>query len=117
VKAAGAEFALKKYPLTDNRDRQGAEARALSFFERAKIAEAPRLVASDIQDRISLMSWLDGGAVSAVSDADVEQFADFQLRLDRAIDDAARREIGPGLGDLPIRVRASSPRPAAGWIG
>ena len=40
------------------------------------------------------MSWLDGAAVTAMSDADVEQFADFQLRLDRAIDDEARQHIG-----------------------
>jgi hypothetical protein len=94
VKATSAEFALKKYPMTDNRDRQGAEARALSFFERAKIAAAPRLVASDASERISLMSWLNGSSVTEMSDADVEQFADFQLHLDSAIDDEARRHIG-----------------------
>ena len=94
VKTADSAFALKKYPLTDSRDRQGAEARALAFFERAQIADTPRLIASDTQSGVSLMSWLDGAAVSAVSNADVEQFAEFQLRLDSAIDDAAARQIG-----------------------
>jgi Phosphotransferase enzyme family len=94
VKAADGNYAMKKYPLTDSRDRQGAEARALRFFERARISETPRLVACDTDNRVSLMSWLDGAAVTAVSNADVEQFAEFQLRLDRAIDDAARRQIG-----------------------
>lgn len=94
VKTTDGKFALKKYPLTDRRDRQGAEARALEFFERARIADTPRLVATDTQDRTSLMSWLDGAAVSLVSSADVEQFAEFQIRLDSAIDDAARQQIG-----------------------
>ncbi len=94
VKAADGEFALKKYPLTDNRDRQGAEARALAFFERAQIPETPKLIACDTQDRISLMSWIYGDAVTTVSNADVEQFAEFQVRLDKATDDAARLEIG-----------------------
>jgi Phosphotransferase enzyme family len=92
--AAGA-FALKKYPPNDQRDRQGAEARALAFFERAGIARTPRLLAADYDARISLLSWIEGAAMTDPTDADVAQFAAFQVDLDRAIDDRARNEIGP----------------------
>jgi len=92
--AAGA-YALKKYPPNDRRDRQGAEARALAFFARAGIAHTPRLVAADYDARVSLISWLEGTAMAAPSDADVAQFAAFQINLDRAIDAPARGEIGP----------------------
>jgi hypothetical protein len=91
---AGA-FALKKYPPTDQRDRQGAEARALAFFARAGIAQTPRLVAADYAARISLLSWLAGAAMPQLTDADIAQFAAFQVDLDRAIDARARDEIGP----------------------
>jgi hypothetical protein len=92
--AAGA-FALKKYPPNDQRDRQGAEARALAFFARAGIARTPRLIAADHDARISLLSWLAGAALADLTDADVAQFAAFQIDLDRAIDTRARGEIGP----------------------
>ena len=92
--AAGA-FALKKYPPNDQRDRQGAEARALAFFARAGIARTPRLLAADYAARISLLSWLAGAAMPDLADADVAQFAAFQIDLDRAIDAQARDEIGP----------------------
>jgi Phosphotransferase enzyme family len=87
--------ALKKYPPDDNRDRQGAEARALSFFARAGIGRTPRLLAADHAARISLLSWLDGTALAAPADDDIARFAAFQVALDRAIDEKARREIGP----------------------
>jgi hypothetical protein len=43
---------------------------------------------------LSLMTWLDGTPMSVPTDADIEQFAIFQISLDRAIDALARREIG-----------------------
>jgi hypothetical protein len=88
-------YALKKYPADDRRDRQGAEARALAFFARAKLGHTPRLVAADNDAHVSLLSWIEGAAPAQVSDADVAQFARFQIDLDRAIDADARREIGP----------------------
>ena len=88
-------YALKKYPADDRRDRQGAEARALTFLARAGLGRAPRLVAADEGLRASLLSWVEGAAVAQVSDADVAQFVQFQIDLDRAIDAAARRDIGP----------------------
>jgi hypothetical protein len=95
ITTAAGHYALKKYPADDTRDRQGAEARALAFFARAGLAQAPRLVAADESLRASLLSWVEGAAVAQVSDADVAQFVQFQIDLDRAIDDDARRDIGP----------------------
>jgi hypothetical protein len=95
VTTAAGVFALKKYPPDDRRDRQGAEARALAFFARAGLARTPRLVAADQAARVSLLSWLDGTAMTEPSDADIAQFAAFQVDLDRAIDDGTRIDIGP----------------------
>jgi fructosamine-3-kinase len=94
VTTAAGDFALKKYPANDQRDRQGAEARALAFFARAGILAVPRLVAADHDGRMSLLSWFEGTAISAPTDTDIEQFATFQIDLDRAIDAQAQREIG-----------------------
>jgi hypothetical protein len=95
IATAAGSYALKKYPEDDRRDRQGAEARALAFFARAGFARTPRLIAADRHARMSLLSWIEGAAVAQVSDADVAQFAQFQIDLDRAIDDDARQKIGP----------------------
>jgi hypothetical protein len=53
------------------------------------------LIAADNGTRVSLLSWIQGTPVAEVSDADVTQFARFQIDLDRAIDAQARRDIGP----------------------
>jgi Phosphotransferase enzyme family len=95
VTTAAGSYALKKYPADDRRDRQGAEARALAFFARAKLGRTPSLFAADHGAHASLLSWIEGAAIEKASDADIAQFAQFQIDLDRAIDDNARREIGP----------------------
>lgn len=94
VATRNGRFALKAYATTDPRDRQGAEARALEFFERAGIAATPRLLAWDAAARCSLLTWLDGTAVEFVTDADVDQFARIQIAFDRATDGLARETIG-----------------------
>lgn len=94
ITAAGP-YALKQYPADDQRDRQGAEARGLTFVARAGLGRTPRLIATDQSAHASLLSWVEGSAISQVSDADVAQFAQFQIDLDRAIDGDARRDIGP----------------------
>jgi Phosphotransferase enzyme family len=94
VETSAGPFALKQYPRGDDRDRQGREARALAFAGRAGLGRTPRLVAVDAEARISLFSWIDGAAIDRPSDADVEEFAAFQVALDNAIDDRARNEIG-----------------------
>jgi Phosphotransferase enzyme family len=95
IATAAGSYALKKYPEDDRRDRQGAEARALAFFARARFTRTPSLIAADHQARMSLLSWIEGAAIAEVSDADVAQFAQFQIALDRAIDNDARQKIGP----------------------
>lgn len=94
VDTAGGPFALKRYPTTDNRPRQEAEVAALRFCERRGIGRTPRVVAVAPQRRFALFTWIDGTPVGAVTDADVAAFADFQIALDRAIDQRARDEIG-----------------------
>ncbi len=94
VKTTSGDFALKKYPTSDTRDRQGAEARALAFFARAGIREVPALIAADRAAQISLLSWVEGSSVDALDDDDVRQFTDFHIALDAALDDLARAEVG-----------------------
>ena len=94
IATRGGCFALKRYSTTDPRDRQGAEARALALFERVGIPATPRLAACDTASRCSLLTWLDGAPVESVTDADVDQFAQFQVALDRAIDGDAHHTIG-----------------------
>jgi hypothetical protein len=95
ILTAAGPYALKQYPADDQRDRQGAEARALEFVARAGLKRTPRLIAADQSTHASLLSWVDGTAISDVSDAYVAQFAQFQTDLDRAIDAQARRDVGP----------------------
>jgi Phosphotransferase enzyme family len=95
IVTAADRYALKMYPADDRRDRQGAEARALAFLAPAGLGRTPRLIAADENAHASLLSWVEGTAVTDVSDADIAQFVQFQIDLDRAIDADARRTIGP----------------------
>ncbi len=94
VEAAGGNYALKRYPADDRRDRMRAELEALAFFARRGIGRTPRLVAREPETRHVLLSWMEGEPIAQVSDADVAAFAEFQIELDAAIDARARREIG-----------------------
>jgi hypothetical protein len=94
VETRGGRYALKKYPATDNRNRLEAEVGALRFLERTGIGRTPKVVAVSAEQRFALLTWLDGEAVDAVTDADVGEFAAFQIALDGGIDEKARSEIG-----------------------
>ncbi|MFI5022505.1 MAG: phosphotransferase [Alphaproteobacteria bacterium] len=94
VEAEGGDYALKRYPAEDKRDRMRAELAALAFFARRGIGRTPRLVALEPETRHVLLSWMEGEPIAQVSEADVAAFADFQIELDAAIDARARREIG-----------------------
>ena len=94
VDTAAGPFALKRYPATDNRPRLEAEVAALRFCERRGIGRTPRVVAVAPEHRFALFTWIDGSPVGAVTDADVAEFAAFQVSLDRAIDLRARHDIG-----------------------
>jgi hypothetical protein len=89
-----APMALKRYPAADRRNRLEAEVRAMRYFERHAIERTPRVIAVAPESQFALFTWIEGRAVTAVSDSDVAQFADFQIAVDRAIDEAARRQIG-----------------------
>ena len=94
VDTRAGRYALKKYPATDNRNRLEAEVGALRFFERNGVDRTPRIVAVSPELRYALFTWIDGDPVDAVTDADVGDFAAFQIALDAAIDARARTEIG-----------------------
>ena len=94
VETASARYALKKYPAADNRNRLAAEVNALRSMERRGIGRTPKVVGVSPERRFALLTWVDGEAVNAVSDADVAEFAAFQIALDRGIDADSRKEIG-----------------------
>jgi hypothetical protein len=94
VETKGDRYALKKYPATDTRNRLEAEVKAMRFFERKGIGGTPQVAAVAAEQRFALLTWIEGEAVEAVSDSDVEEFAAFQIALDGGIDDQARAEIG-----------------------
>jgi hypothetical protein len=94
VDTAGGPFALKRYPATDNRPRLAAEVAALRFCERRGVGRTPHVVAVAAERGFALFTWIDGAPVGAVTDDDVAEFATFQIALDQAIDDLARRDIG-----------------------
>ena len=94
VETASARYALKMYPAGDNRNRLAAEVNALRFMARKGIGRTPEVVAVAREQRFALLTWIDGEAVDTVTDADVADFAAFQIALDAGIDADARREIG-----------------------
>ena len=94
VEAEGGDYALKRYPAEDKRDRMRAELAALAFFARRGIGRTPRVVALEPETRHVLLSWMEGEPIAQVSEANVAAFADFQIELDSAIDERARGEIG-----------------------
>jgi Ser/Thr protein kinase RdoA (MazF antagonist) len=119
VDTRAGRYALKKYPATDNRNRLEAEVGALRFFERNGVDRTPRIVAVSTELRYALFTWIDGDPVDAVTDADVGDFAAFQIALDAAIDARARTEIGEASeACLSRRFTASRRKPArliGGW--
>ncbi len=94
VETPAGRYALKKYPAADNRNRLEAEVNALRYMERKGIGRTPRVVAVSPERRFALLTWVDGQAVDVVTDADVAEFAAFQIALDRGIDAEARADIG-----------------------
>jgi aminoglycoside phosphotransferase (APT) family kinase protein len=94
VETQAARYALKKYPAADNRNRLEAEVNALRFMERKGIGRTPKVVAVSPERRFALLTWVDGEAVAAVTDADIAEFAAFQIALDQGIDADARSAIG-----------------------
>jgi hypothetical protein len=67
-------FALKQYPsrADDPRDRLATEVGALRLMERYHINTVPRVLGVDGEHGYALLSWIDGGDVAEIGDADVD---------------------------------------------
>jgi hypothetical protein len=74
VRNGARSFALKQYPSRrdDPRDRLSTEVGALRLMERSHVETVPRVLGVDSGRNFALLSWIDGGAVSAVGDADID---------------------------------------------
>jgi hypothetical protein len=79
VRSGGRDFALKQYPprQDDTRDRLSTEVGALRLMERYRIDTVPRVIGTDSDRGYALLSWIDGGDVLAVSDADIDAAVEF----------------------------------------
>lgn len=79
VRSGGEQFALKQYPSRkdDPRNRLGTEVGALKLMERYGIDIVPRVVGVDEDRGFSLLSWLEGTAVDALADSDLDAAAAF----------------------------------------
>jgi hypothetical protein len=81
----------------DKRDRQGAEARALRFLERAGVNEAPLLLTLDLDRQASMLTYVVGEKIDTISKADIGYAAEFLktlIRLSRT-EMAPREEFSP----------------------
>jgi hypothetical protein len=74
---------LKIYPTQkeDPRDRLGQEFVALSFLARHGVAEVPRPIASDPARNWAAYEWIDGVPPAEIGAAEVDELADFFVRL------------------------------------
>jgi hypothetical protein len=74
VSSGGRVYALKQYPSRrdDPRDRLATEVGALRLMERYRIDTVPRVLGLDAERGYALLSWIDGGDVGAIDDADVD---------------------------------------------
>lgn len=79
VRAGGKQFALKQYPSRkdDPRNRLATEVGALKLMERYRIDTVPRVVGVDEERGFSLISWIEGTAVTDLADADLDAAAAF----------------------------------------
>jgi len=83
VRSNGCSFALKQYPPRndDPRDRLTAEAGALRLMEHYRIDVVPRVVATDPDRGFALLSWIDGAAVTDVTERDIDAAVAFLARI------------------------------------
>jgi thiamine kinase-like enzyme len=86
VGAGDRLFALKCYPAgaEDARDRLGTEVDALRLMQQLGFANVPRIVAVSAERNCALLTWLDGDAVVAVDDNDIDAAARFLAALHAA---------------------------------
>lgn len=79
VRAGGKQFALKQYPSRkdDPRNRLATEVGALKLMERYHIDTVPRVAGVDEARGYSLLSWIEGTAVTDLADSDLDAAAAF----------------------------------------
>jgi hypothetical protein len=79
VHCDSGEYALKQYPsrADDPRDRLATEVGALNLMERYCVDAVPRVVGVDRERGFALLSWIDGSAVTDVSDSDIDAAVTF----------------------------------------
>jgi hypothetical protein len=67
-------FALKFYLHLpeDPRDRQGTETQALTFLNSQSVTQVPLLYTTDLENRCSIMEWIDGNAITTPTTPDID---------------------------------------------
>ena len=86
VQPPGSEpLILKRYfkNPADSRDRQGSEAMALRFFEKAGIESVPRLLNLDKDRQVSILSYIEGAKVTDPTTQDMNLTVEFIVELIR----------------------------------
>lgn len=79
VRNGEAKFALKQYPgrADDPRDRLGTEVGALRLMQRFGVGPVPAVIGVDSERGYVLLSWIEGGSVTQVRNADVDSAVNF----------------------------------------
>jgi len=91
-----ARAALKFYPSQDEdpRDRLGQEFAALSFLQRHGIDDVPRPLACDPSRHCAAYEWIEGSTIDQAGVEDVDELADFFIRLQGLRDRAGSQLLG-----------------------
>ena len=79
VHSRDGDYALKQYPsrAADPRDRLSTEVGALQLMERFCISTVPRVFGIDGARGYALLSWIDGGDVTDIGNADIDAAVTF----------------------------------------
>lgn len=87
-------FALKQYPprRADERNRVESEVGALGFMAANGIDAVPRAIAADPARGYALLEWIDGDAVTAPSEADIDAACGFLAAIHALRGRAGARE-------------------------
>jgi hypothetical protein len=95
VTTADADYAFKVYPdiADDPRDRLGVEFSALSFMSGQGLGNVPGPVGRDPEANLGLFEWIEGEAIEAPSDEDIDASVDFVAALHRLSGLAEAREL------------------------
>lgn len=101
VRGGSGSFALKQYPSRrdDPRDRLSTEVGALRLMERCCIDVVPRVLGVDGERGFALLSWIDGGAVTTVGDAEIDSAVAFLAAIHGS-------RGAPGAAEQPLAAEA-----------